>query len=549
MEFVQRYFLQAKAFLGQVSAATRWLITCLLVILVLSGWLIMQYAGSPELVPISQFATDREPEIVTRLSTAGIEVRSESGRLWVPADQYDRALVVLASGDLMATDTTAAFDEMILRQSPWQSTAQNAQAFLLAKQKVLGQIVSKMAGVRRASVMLSMPERQGFGQTHVRPSASVNMVMEGRRPVDKSMVEAVAGLVSGAVAEMEPTDVVVIDANKGRQFTVKSPNDMLPGETFELVQQLEQRYRAKISDALSYIPGLIVAVNLQMDPVRSKQIEEFGYEQTEPLRSEFSRETERRDVSTQGEPGVRSNTGLNIAGGGSTGSTDTTAETRNDYADKNLTRRVHMTEVGHFADQVAVTVNVPRPYFVGVYLQANPEETESPGNEQLQAIIDEQLTKIQAQVEPLITTGQNRGEVRVHMIPDRQEVMALAGLGVIGSESSGGVVTLLESSWVKPVGLAALGAVSLGIMFGMVRKAARTPELPSIEELAGIPPVLPGEDDLIGEADESDASMDAQELGDDELAVRKIANEISDMIKGNPAESLSLLNRWVRHDD
>ena len=249
---------------------------------------------------------------------------------------------------------------MIARQSPWQSNAQNAQAFLLAKQKVLGQIIGKMVGVKSASVMLSMPEKQGFGTTYVRPSASVNVMMLPSKRVAKQLVEAIAGLVSGAVAEMTAQDVVVIDANRGRQFTVKSPNDVLPGEALELVQQLEHRYREKVNQVLSYIPGVIIAVNARVDPVHTKRIEEYNYEESEPLKSEYSRETERQDKSTSGEPGARPNTGLDIAGAGENGSFERTNESRNEFNTKNLTRRTHTTETGHVVKQVNVTINVPR---------------------------------------------------------------------------------------------------------------------------------------------------------------------------------------------
>ncbi len=548
MEFLQRYWLQARDFLGEVAPSTRWLIGCLLVILVLSGWLVMQYVAEPELISITQFAGDRQAEATARLHAAGIEVRNDGGQMWVPAGRYDEALVILVNGELLAADTTAAFDQMVMRQSPWQSSAQNAQAFLLAKQKVLGQIISKMAGVRSASVMLSMPQRQGFGASHTQPSASVNVVMGGRGRVDKGLVEAIGGLVSGAIAEMRPQDVVVVDANRGRQFTVKSGDDLLAGETFDLMRQLEHRYKEKIASTLGYIPNLIVEVNARLDPIHSKRVEEFDYEKTEPLKTEFTRETERREMARAGEPGARSNTGLDIEGGGSSGGLETTSENRNEYANKNMTRRVQMTEVGHHAKRIDVTVNVPRPYFVGVFMQGKPEDTEPPDDATLKPVIDAQLATIRAQVEPLVKTEQEDGEVRVHMIPDRNELMALAGIAGI-APASGGVGAVFDSQWVKPVGLAMLALMSVGIMLGMVKKATKEQELPSIEELAGVPTVLAGDDDLLGEAGESDGSLDAQELDDDEVAVRQVIDEISEMIKSDPVEAVQLMNRWMRTEE
>jgi len=554
MEFLQQTWLQTKGFMAQLSPATRWLIGCLLIIFVLVGWLMMQYVAKPELVPITQFAAERQASVMAQLQQSGIHVQTQAGQLLVPKGAYDQAMMVLATSDLLAADTSGAFDDLIARQNPWQSNAQNAQAFMLAKQKVLGQIVSKMVGVRSASVILSMPDQQGFGATHVRPSASVNVVMTGSKPVGKPLVEAVAGFVAGAVAEMQAQDVVVIDANRGRQFTVKSETDMLPGETLELVQQLEQRYREKVMDILGYIPGVIVAVNVQIDPVHKKQIEEFSYEQSEPLKSEFNRETDRRDLSNAGEPGARPNTGLDIAGGSGTTSLEKVTENRNEYNDKNLTRRTQRTEVGHMTKRVNVTVNVPRSYFVGAYMQGGSggsggsEDQAQPTAQQLQAVVDDQLRQIVEQVEPIVSIDGGTSTVRSHMIPDRNHLLAIAGVGA-SQRAQTPVTMVLESTWIKPVGLGFLALLSLGIMFGMVRKATQQPVLPSIEELAGIPPTLPNEEDLVGQAEESEPAMAGMELDEESLRSRKMAEQISEMVTNNPAEALSLVNRWIHSED
>ncbi len=548
MEFLKKSWAQAQAFLSQLSVAARIAIGSFLIIFLLVGWLLLLWAGRPELVAITQFAGERQSDVVARLRRAGVPVHTDGGQLQVSADRYDDALVILASSELLAADTAEAFDQLIERQSPWQSNAQNAQAFLLAKQKVLGQIVGKMVGVQSASVMLSMPEKQGFGSTHVRPSASVNVIMRRGKRVDKRFVEAIAGLVSGAVAEMEPQDVVVIDANHGRQFTVKSPDDVLPGETLELIQQFEHRYREKISDVLSYIPGVIIAVNVRIDPVHSKRIEEFAYEEAEPLKSEFSRETERRDVTDAGEPGARPNTGLDIAGGSTTGSFEKISENRNEFTEKNLTRRTHTTESGHTTKQVSVTINVPRTYFVGVFKQGQPADTQQPDDEALKPIIQQQLAQIQDQVEPLVRVDQDNGLVKVHMIPDREMLLAVAGVGSTVA-GPGGIAGVLQSSWAKPLGLTLLAVASLAIMFGMVRKATQTPPLPTIEELAGVPPKLPGEDEVTGEAAEADSEMIGMELSPEEVESRRIADQIAELINANPYEAATLLNRWILTDE
>src|SRR5690606_19835604 len=149
-----------------------------------------------------------------------------------------------------------------------------------------GQIISKMRGVQRANVILSLPQDQGFGRTHERPSAAVSVWMRGSSRVDDGMVDSIARLVAGSVAELRPQGVSVTDANLGRTRTVRDEDDMLPTDTLELVHKLEAYHRQKIDDVLGYIRGVIVAVNVQVDPVAKIVQEEFDYEDSEPLESE-----------------------------------------------------------------------------------------------------------------------------------------------------------------------------------------------------------------------------------------------------------------------
>ena len=91
--------------------------------------------------------------------------------------------------------------------------------------------------------------------------------------------------------------------------------------------------------------------------------------------------------------------------------------------------------------------------------------------------------------------------------------------------------------------------LALAFMFFMVRKATQEEVLPTIEELAGVPPTLPNEDELIGEADELEATMDGVELDEEQIRARKVAEQISDMIKSSPEEAGTLIGKWVSPDD
>jgi flagellar biosynthesis/type III secretory pathway M-ring protein FliF/YscJ len=93
--------------------------------------------------------------------------------------------------------------------------------------------------------------------------------------------------------------------------------------------------------------------------------------------------------------------------------------------------------------------------------------------------------------------------------------------------------------------LGALALVAVGMMLSMVRKAGRKVDLPTAEELVGIPPALKNAGDLVGEADEGDTAMAGIEVGDDQLKTSKILEQVGKLVDESPGDAAKLINRWV----
>lgn len=547
MQFLRTSWMQIRAYLEGLSPAQKWLILSLLVVLLLFGFIVTQYAASPELMPISSFAPGRQEEAAARLRQAGIAVQMQGGQVMVAADRQIDALVVLQQAALMGADTSSAFDDFIAKSNPWDNNARHTAAFLVAKQKVLAAIVGKMRDVRSADVVISMPEDAGFGRSFVRPSAAVTVQMNAGQRVDKNLVHAVAGLVAGAVAEMQPQDVVVIDAGVGRQFTVKSEADFGSDEMYEQVLRMEQYHRDKIQDHLRYIPNVMVAVNVQIDHTLNRMQESWKYEQTEPLRRERDEERVVDDRQNAGEAGVRPNTGMDATASATPGRRESETVSEREYGDKPLTLREQVRSAGRQIKQINVSINVPRSYFVSLWRAGQPADQADaqPTDADLEAIRATQISQIVAQVEPLIS-AEGTGVVRAAMIADggglaMNQVNPVAASGLAGLLAGG--------SWAKTATVGMLALFSLGLMLYMVRRATRQEELPSVEELAGVPPELPADDDLVGEAGQTNATLAGFELDDDELRFREMAGQIADMIKANPQEAGSLVSRWVQTEE
>ena len=545
MEFLRRYWTQIRAAFEHLSFAQRTLMAALVVILVLTGFLLVQYAGQAETTPITPFSSSSGNEVLSRLRAAGIDAQREGGQIVVPANKRDEAIALLVQDNLLSEDASNAFNELVANQSPWSTEAQDQRAFLVAKQEVLSRVLEKMAGVRSANVLIDKPREQGFGQTHVAPSASVGVRMAGGERVNDQRVSAIAGLVAGSIAELNPKNVTITNLAEGRQYSVDDPTKPQPGDVRKLVRSMEKRYKKKISSALRYIPDAIVAVTVRTSNISRQQQTSRQFMDSQPLESERSKESNRRNTQQGGEPGPRSNNGMDIAGGGGGqgGMVETIEEQETEYADKRIVQETSTRKTGHQTQKINVAINVPRSYFVNLYKQQNPDAEGEPGNQALQPLIQEQLDTIQGQIGPLIESEQP-GTVKVAMYPDgtAPKPKAMAGPGGTGWQ-------LVGSGWAKTAAVAGLALLSLGLMFSMVRKATKKEELPSVDELAGAPPDVSADEEVVGEAGESEGGMAGVELDENQLRSRKIAQQISEMIKENPGEAGSLLSKWVDTDE
>ena len=557
MDFARKYWTTIRAQAEALPLTTKLLIGSLVVILLMVGGLAVLYAGQAQTVPVGGFAASRGEEVMARLAAAGIDAEMKNGTVHVPAKQQLDAIALMANEELLSENASAAFTAVA--GNPWETDAQGRRKHLLATQNYLSAVVRKFKGVRSAEVIIAMPERRGFGRSSVRPSASVTVTTRGGAGVDKHLVASLAGLVSGAVAEMTPQDVVVLDARLGRQHTVDDPADAVPTEVLELVNHQEQYHRKKIEATLRHIPGVIVAVNVKTNPVRREVREERKYSDSEPLSLEQDTETVRKDYARGGETGVRPNTGMSIAGNGDVVQEESETTSRREYGDKLLTSTAQIELAGHQVERINATINVPRSWFVSIWRANQPADdagnaagtaAANPDDAALTDIREAQLAAIRSQIAPLIEANAP-GTVEANMVYDAAFLdPAGVAAGSAGGSGVGGVIeSVAGGDAVTTATAAGLGLLSLVLAFMLVRRSTQTPPLPSVEELAGVPPTLPADDELLGEAALGQTALDGVEIDESELKSRHLAEQISELIKNSPADASGLLGRWVNAAD
>lgn len=548
MDLFRQQWTQVQSQVSDWSFTTKWLIGALVVILVLVGVLFVNLASAPQMVPISQVADGGTPQIVAHLQADGIEHEQRGGQVYVPVKDQERAIATLAVNNLISRDAYAAFDSLINNQSWMTTNRQSDQQMRMATGRFLGMVVGEFPGVDHAYVVIDKPDTVGIGLGYVPPSAMVTVSMESGK-VDRRMADALISLVEGAVAELPAENIKVIDATNRREWSAQDEEGIDAGTHLEHLVAQERLHKTKIEEVLRSFAGATVAVKIVTSQTVREQRHSTTFDETSrPLR-ERTMEMTNTHATQAGEAGVRPNVGVSIDGGGAVGTESNTNESEVEFYEPGVTVRSTQDIAGSAIRLINVSVAIPRSYFVQVYQAQNggSMSEEPPTDDDLKAIIDAEKAKITELITPQLVAMPGEGEVsaaqpgsiNVQMVYDQ------AYLEPVAASSTGGLGAVMSSDWAPMAMVGSLAVISLVFMFGLVKKATKTEDMPTIEELAGVPPTLPTDDDLMGEVDEMDGGLAGVELEEGELRSRQIAEQISELVKANPEEAGGLLGKWV----
>ncbi|MBY0308456.1 MAG: hypothetical protein K2Q09_06915, partial [Phycisphaerales bacterium] len=281
-----------------------------------------------------------------------------------------------------------------------------------------------------------------------------------------------------------------------------------------------------------------------------------------------------------GQPGVVSNVTADATGGaGAGGAAGTSHSNKKEVFKVGIGQKVvDEFAPGGMPTRVSVMVSLSREYIVNLVRTKAASAGGAAGgagggagggvanqpNEPTQAEIDGAFLKEKERLEKdlasLVQTiakepdASNLPRVTVSMIPVAQLGLAGMGSGMGGmpgasmasvGATAGLVGQLATGPVVRTAFLGLLAFVALGMMLMLVRKSSKPQNLPSPEELAGLPPVIDAGDDVVGEADEGATAMVGIELGESQIKTKKMLESIEELVKKNPNDGANLLNRWL----
>ena len=277
-------------YLSRLSSTQKMLVASLVVIMLMTLFVVQQYATVPQFEPVLPgAAAEDQDRAMVALNSAGFTPTIRDGQVLLNPQEVHRARAYLVESGSAPADTSIMFNNLVENWSWTMPSGQQAKLEIIATQNELEKIVSAMSGIRSANVILNLPVRRTLGQPRTKPTAMVTVFPFGQ--LDQKTVDSIANLVASSRG-IDLDRIRVIDGVNNRQFQARSDNDYTASNYIEYVAAIEDRKYRQLMDLFAYIPGVNISIHAQVDNTRAeKQTTSYlkeGEGTVVPLQSELS---------------------------------------------------------------------------------------------------------------------------------------------------------------------------------------------------------------------------------------------------------------------
>ncbi|WP_337186961.1 flagellar basal-body MS-ring/collar protein FliF [Phenylobacterium sp.] len=412
--------------------------------------------GQPKALLYSNLDLKEAGSITTALDQAGVkyEVKGDGSTIMVPRDQVASTRLMLSGKGLPTAGSVGyeIFDQAnALGQTDFVQQLNRQRAL----EGELARTIRGLEGISAARVHLVLPRRQLFESEAEQPSASVNITVGGRDP-SADQVRAIQNLVAGAVPNMKPDRVTVVDQHAK---TLSGGDVGMAAEADGRKSEVEQRIAKQVKNLVEGVVGAgkaRVNVSAEVELARVTVQQETFDPDGQVIRSESTSEESARenDANGVGQVGAAANIpgapGSDLANNSSTsGRTDSTTN-----YEISKTVRTEVQEPGQIKRlSVAVAVDGAT---------AAPGADGKPGAYTPRSA--EEMQRIEQLVRTAVGFNQDRGD-QVSVINVRFPTPEVTG----GVEAANPLMGFDKNDIMRAVELAVLGIVGVLMIFFVAR--------------------------------------------------------------------------------
>jgi flagellar M-ring protein FliF len=514
--------------------------------------IVMNLTAEPMGLLYSNLDLHEAGSITQALDQAGVkyELKGDGSTIMVARDHVASARLMLA-GKGLPTASSVGYEIFDTQSALGQTDFVQQLNMKRATEGELARTIRALDGVTFASVHLVLPEHQLFSDGADTATAAVTIGVGAREP-STDQVRAVQNLVAGAVPNLKPERVTVIDQH-GKTLSADSEGGLGGKAAADAKSAIEDGIQARIKSLVEGVVGpgkarVQVSADVDMAQVTTQQ-EKFDPD-GQVVRSEQTNENSTRENQLAATPAGGTSASNNIPGGTppsnststSGNETNGTESTTNYEISKTVTTQVQQPgTVKRLSVAVAVDgVSAPgkngKP---GPYTARTPEEMQHL-NDLVKAAMGFSSDRGDSlQVVNVRFPDSEYGEGVTAASPlagfDKNDIMRAVELGILGL-----VAVLILFFVIRPlIRSAAAGGGSALIPAGGAPTAVRVVTGPDGQTVAvdqaGQPLALP--------SPEIDQKLDIARIEGQVKA--SSVKRVAEFVERHPEESVSILRNWL----
>ena len=247
---------------------------------------------------------------VLGLNGVDYKIDHRTGMLLVESSKlYESRMKLAATG--ITNEQSIGYEILDKEQSLGSSQFMEATRFKRGLEGELARSIASFNNIRNARVHLAIPKRSVFVRDTRHPTASVLVETSSSRPITREQVDSIVNLVAGSVAEMNKSQVTVVDQN-GNLLSNNDETelDKMVSKEFEYSRKMEEVLNKRINSLLTPIMGaerFRSEVSADIDFTKTESTEESYNPDAQVLRSEQTLDEQRQTLAEGGIPGALAN--------------------------------------------------------------------------------------------------------------------------------------------------------------------------------------------------------------------------------------------------
>ena len=530
-------FEKAKAFVRDLPPSGRWtLIGVPLALMAGFALLLSGNVGGRDEVPVSWgkvFASNELRSAEQALIEAELtDFRTRGQYIFVPADEVDAYNAALMVDGRLPGDSLSEFERQFDKASLFTSTTQLKELREIALRKEVSKTLTAVSDIESADVIWSVKQTGEWPRREQKTRANVSLMPRRGAPLSPERVASIRRAVANMLPDLSEEDVSVLDQSTGTTHGYEADGP-LDDRTQAAIASHTQYYRDKISRALDYIPGALVNVSVDLDPIRREVEREQSVDSKETVALQTT-ENVRNLSSTQtlppGEPGVASNQPASV------GAPAPLTQMRDDRSDSNVRvvpswRTTERERRAASPKAVRVAVSIPEEYHEAVADRRglSPGEDDASRAAYVQAVDAIRVAeeeRIREHVNTLLPLDSPPTAVHVTTVtpitPDVPEAV-VPWTSVLGD---------VASDWTSTAVLCGLALAGLWVL----RRGMTLPE-----------PAPPESVDVLAEKAHIAGRIGPGGVVSDEEAPETPRDRVSKLAAKDPEAVAAVLDSWLRH--